>query len=171
MYYATDTVNVFCVEQYERDDIDYDKKMVSFRLDASLEGHITGLRLDFPNQEQLLSIGNITISSGGIIRRQYNPCVFFAEENIADTHNITALDRAPARESVYIVTSPNESYVVLTEQFCRQITKYYSHFLITKLAICAFFCGAFYLGRKKLFSAASFPEKNLDSTAAVSSAV
>lgn len=153
LYYSTDTVNGFCIEQHYSSAIDHDLKHVEFCLDGSLDGRITGFRLDFPNQEQVLIIKNIAISSGGVVKRQYSPLAFFSAENIAYTHNIKALDPAPTEGCVYVTTSANESYIILADELCQQITSCYSHFLVTKLAICAFLLAAFYLSKKKLFSA------------------
>lgn len=151
LYYATDTVNVFCVEQHLSSDISPEERKAEFCLDASLDGHITGLRLDFPNTEQLLSIKNITISSGGVIKRQYNPCDFFADDNIASTHNIDSVTLATASGRTYIGTLSEESYLVLSDELCRRITGCYSHLYLTRAAVCLFLLACFYLGRKRLF--------------------
>lgn len=151
LYYATDTVNVFCIEQHLSSGISQDTSMAEFCVAPSLDGHITGFRLDFPNAEQLLSIRNITISSGGVIKRQYNPCDFFADDNIASTNNIDSITLATASGRTYIGTSPEESYLVLSDALCRQITDCYSHFRLTKAAVCLFLLACFYLARRKLF--------------------
>lgn len=152
LYYATDTVNVFCIEQHLSSDISPQEGSVEFCLDGSLDGHITGLRLDFPNTEQLLCIKNITVSSGGVIKRQYNPCDFFADANIASTNNIDSITLATASGRTYIGTLSEESYLVLSDELSRQITGCYSRLHITRAFICLFLLACFYLARKKLFS-------------------
>lgn len=151
LYYSTDTINVFSPAQYVRSNINYDSYQVEFCLDSSLAKHITGLRLDFPNKEQLLSIKNITVSSGGVIKRQYNPCDFFANENIAYANNIYAMDLATASAHAYIGTMENESYVILSNELCQQIINCYSNLRLTKLAICAFILGCYFFAKKKIF--------------------
>lgn len=151
LYYSTDTVNVFCLEQHQSSDIDYDRMMVEFCLDPSLAGHITGLRLDFPNAEQLLCVNNITVSGGGVIRRQYNPCDFFGDDSIALSHNVASISLVPSRARAYISTSPEETYIILSDELCRQITSGYSHYRLTKAAVCAFLLVCFFLARKKIF--------------------
>ena len=151
LYYATDTVNVFCIEQHLSSGISQEERMAEFCLAPYLDGHITGFRLDLPNVEQLLSIKNITVSSGGVIKRQYNPCDFFADDNIASTNNIDSITLATASGRTYIGTLPEESYLVLSDGLCRQITDCYSHFRLTRAAVCVFLLAGFYLARRKLF--------------------
>ena len=150
LYYSTDAMDVFCLGQHQTSEIDYDRKMVEFNLDPSLDGHITGLRLDFPNTEQLICISNVTISSG-IVKRQYNPCIFFADETIASSHNIAGISSVPSRARVYISTSPEESYLIFSDALCRQITDSYSHYRLTKAAFCVFLLACFLLARRKIF--------------------
>ncbi len=154
LYYSTDTVNVFCVEQQCVSEIDLENKQVEFRLDPSLDGHLTGLRLDFPGQEQLLSINSVTVSSGGVIKRQYNPCDFFSRENVAQTNSIKALDLATASARAYFSTAPDNPYVILSDELSLQAADCYSHYRLTKLAACLFLLACFLLGRKKIFGAA-----------------
>ena len=151
LYYSTDNVNVFCLEQHQSSAIDYDRMMVEFCLDPSLAGHITGLRLDFPNTEQLLCVNNITVSGGGVIKHQYNPCTFFADENISFSHNIGGLTLIPSRARAYVSTSPEESYVILSDGLCRQIADSYSHYRPTKALVCLFLLACAFLARKKIF--------------------
>lgn len=153
LYYSTDAMDVFCLGQHQTSEIDYDRKMVEFNLDPSLDGHITGLRLDFPNIEQLLCIDSVTVSSGGVIKHQYSPCDFFADENIASLHNISGISSVPSRARVYIATSPEESYLIFSDALCRQITDSYSHYRLTKAAFCVFLLACFLLARKKIFRA------------------
>ncbi len=153
LYYSTDAVNVFCIEQHCSSSIDHENKMVEFRLDPSLDGHITGFRLDFPGQEQLLGINSVTVSSGGVIKRQYNPCDFFSPENVAETHGINALDLATASARAYFATAEDEPYVILSQDLSRQVAGCYSHLRLTRLAVCLFLLACFFLGRKKIFRA------------------
>lgn len=153
LYYTTDTSNTFNGEQQYLSEIDYEKNLVEFRLDPSLDGHITGLRLDFPSEEQLLSIDNITVSSAGVIKRRYNPCDFFAAENIVGTHGTGEPSLVATRSLAYFSTTSDDPYVILSENLCRQITACYSHYRLTRLSICVFLLACFILGKKKIFKA------------------
>lgn len=151
LYYAVDNINTFSHEQCIISAIDHDRKMVEFALEPSLEGHVTGLRLDFPGEPQLLSIKSITVSNAGVIKRQYNPCRFFSQENIANTNDIDEISLATARARVYINVVSNDPFLAFSDGLCRQIMDCYSHFTLTKLAICVFLLGSFIISKKKIF--------------------
>lgn len=151
LYYTTDTSPAFSSEQQYLSEIDHEKNQVTFRLDPALEGHITGLRLDFPGEEQLCSISNVTASSAGVIKHRYDPCDFFAEENIVDTHGMSTPSLVAARSVAYFSITPDDPYVVLSEALSRQVTAWYSHYRLTRLAICAFLLACFLIGKKKIF--------------------
>lgn len=152
LYYTTDSANEFSGAQSISKGIDYDAKQVTFTLDSSLENHITGLRLDFPNEEQLLCISNITVSSAGTIKRQFNPCNFFSESNILYSNDIKEMSLATAQARTYLLTSSNDPYIILSPDLCRQITNCYSHFRLTRLGICIFILGCCFFAHKKVFT-------------------
>lgn len=151
LYYAVDGVNIFSQEQCIVSDVDHDRKMVEFALEPSLEGRITGLRLDFPGEPQLMCIKSITVSNAGVIKRQYNPCRFFAQENITYSNDIDAISLATAQARVYINAVSDDPYLILSDGLIRQIVDCYSHFTLTRLAVCVFLSGCFFLSKKKLF--------------------
>lgn len=155
LYYALDNPNAFSPEQCLISTIDINRKMVTFTLDPSLENRISGLRLDLPAIPQLLCVKSVVISSEGWVKRQYNPCLFFSQENILQTNDINALDPAPARARVYISSAADDPYLVFSEGLCRQITDCYSHFRPTRLGVCAFLAACFFLARRGLFRADS----------------
>lgn len=68
LYYATDQQEGFTEERRLTSAIDMDKKMVAFRLDRSLEGHLVSLRLDWPEPaEQLTYVKDISMNSDGAV--------------------------------------------------------------------------------------------------------
>lgn len=131
--------------------IDYDRKMVKFVLEPSLDGHITGLRLDFPDEQQLLCIKTITISSAGVIKREYNPCDFFAQENIIYSNGIDEISLATAQARTYVKTLSDDPHMVLSGELSQQLAGCYSHFRLTKLAVCVFLLASLFLAKKKIF--------------------
>lgn len=150
LYYAVDS-DGFTQDQCVSSAIDYDRKMVEFVLEPSLEGRVTGLRLDFPDIPQLLCIKTITISNAGVIKREYDPCDFFAQENIVYSNDIDAISRVAVRARTYIKTLPDDPYMVLSGELCQQLMGCYSHFKLTKLAVCVFILATFILAKKKIF--------------------
>ena len=92
---------------------------VSFLLDGSLEGHLTGLRLDFPHSEQLIGIKTVTVSSAGVIQKEYNPCHFFAPENITLNHNADVTLVLP-RNRVYVSAGADDPFLILSDALPNQ---------------------------------------------------
>ena len=151
LYYGTDVQGSFTPEQCIISIIDHDKNMVEFRLDSALYNHLTGLRLDLPKQlEQLLCIKNISVSSGGVIRKEYNPCTFFAPENLSYT-NETTLSLVSIRDRAYIQTGGNDPYLILCQGLAADIWSLYSRRRLSRLFLCLFAAGSYLLARKKLF--------------------
>lgn len=152
LYYATDTTGGFSEEQCILSKIDPDTNQVTFRLDSSLDGHLTDLRIDFPPAEDLVCIKTITASSAGIIQDEYNPCHFFANDNIASTHEADITLVHPTNR-VYISTTENDPYIVLSSGLTAQLQDHYSHFGITRLFVCILVAIGYLFARKNPFSA------------------
>lgn len=151
LYYGTDVQGSFVSEQCIHSEIDHDANMAEFRLDSSLYNHLTGLRLDLPKQlEQLLCIKNISVSSGGVIRKEYNPCTFFAPENLSYT-NETTISLVSIRDRVYIQTGGNDPYLILSQGLTADIHGLYSRRRLSRLFLCLFVAGSYLLTRRKLF--------------------
>lgn len=151
LFYSTDTHNTFSSEQALFSAIDPQTLQAEFTLDPSCKNHITGLRLDFPDTEQLLCIKSITVSSAGVVKRQYNPCDFFTADNLACVNDIATINLAAAQARAYLYTLESDPYVILSDELCRQIAGCYSHFRLTKLAVCLFILGCCFLARKNIF--------------------
>lgn len=151
LYYGTDVQGNFSAEQYISSEIDQEKKLAEFRLDSALYNHLTGLRLDLPKeQEQLLLIKNVSVSSGGIIQKEYNPCTFFAPENLPFTNGVE-LSLVSIRDRVYIQTYGNDPYLILSQGLVADIQSLYSRRRLSRLFLCLFAAGSYVLARKKLF--------------------
>lgn len=152
LYYTTDENPSFSEAQSVSSDIDYAQKKVEFRLNGNLEGHLDNLRLDFPHlTEQLICIKSITLSSAGIIHKEYTPCSFFAEENIASTHE-TSIALVHPRNRAYLSAGSDDPYILLAPGLIRQIEDCYSHQTISRLTLCLFLFGAYFFARKRLFT-------------------
>lgn len=151
LYYTTDENPSFSEGKSVPSYIDHAQKKVEFRLNANLEGHLDNLRLDFPHlTEQLICVKSITLSSAGVIHREYNPCSFFAAENIASTQEIS-ISLVHSRNRAYLSTGANDPFVILAPGLIRQIEDCYSHQTVSRLALCLFLFGSYAFARKKLF--------------------
>lgn len=152
LYYATDIENVFTQEKSVLSEIDDKQKKVEFRLDKSCEGHLTMLRLDWPQQaEQLICIKNITVSSGGVIQKEYSPCVFFEDRNI-DLLQEVAVTKVYPRKRVYLEIGSEDPYVILSGEMTQEIQSHFSHRRVSRLCLCLFLAGCYFISRKKIFT-------------------
>ena len=150
LYYTTDE-QAWSGGQKILGSLDEERSVVSFRVDSSLEGRLTGLRIDFPNQQQLVEVKNITISSAGFPKKQYNPCVFFAAANQKAQNGLYAVDLMPASARAYIGTTPEDPYIILSDALTQQIAGLFSHYRMTRLFICLFVSVCCLSYQKKLF--------------------
>lgn len=150
LYYTTDRQE-WSDEQRILGSLDEERGIVSFRVDSSLEGHLTGLRIDFPNQQQLVEVKNITVSSAGFPRKQYNPCVFFVASNQKTQNGLYAVDLVPSRACAYIGTTPGDPYFILSDALTKQIAGLFSHYRMTRFFTCLFVLACYLSYQKKLF--------------------
>ena len=126
---------------------------MTFRLDSSLDGHITGLRLDFPSLDQLIIIKDVTVSSAGVVKKEFNPCFFFADGNIIAKNGINAMNLVTAKTSAFIKTTSEDPFLVFSDGLSKKVTDRFSHYYLTKLLISLFVAGCcfFYKKRKTIF--------------------
>lgn len=150
LYYAT-YGQIWTEEQKILGSLDAERDIISFQVDSSLEGRLTGLRIDFPSQQQVMCVKNITISSAGFPKKQYNPCVFFDEANRKAQNGLYAVDLVPTRARAYIGTTPEDPYIVLSDVLTQQIARLFSHYRMTRFFICLFVLACCLSYRKKLF--------------------
>ncbi len=152
LFYATAAAD-FNPEQYQRASIvsDENGSRVTFCLDGSLKDEITRLRIDFPAGDEMHSVSNITVSSAGIVQKQFIPSNFFAGDNVSMKNDISDISLATAQNRAYVVTAGEDPFVVLSEGITDQILSGYSQYRLTRLAICLFLGGCYLMYRKKFF--------------------
>ena len=150
MYYATDMNNVFCQEQYINAVVDKENMQVTFRLDKSLCGHLTGMRFDFTAMEDLVGIKSVTLSSAGVVQEEYNPAQFFAPANIAVVNGVE-ISLIETRNQAYIATEGNDPFVVMSSEIVSEIDGGFSHYRMTRVWICVFVAVGIWLWRKNIF--------------------
>lgn len=150
-YYATQTAG-FSQEQCIIAEADSESTSVTFHLDHSLEDQLTGLRLDFPAGDNLICISNVTVSSAGIVQKQFNPCNFFAPENLTHQCDIEPISLATAQNRVYVPTAGEDPYVILAQNLLEEVRDGYSHLRLTRFGICLFAAACYVMYKKNLFS-------------------
>ena len=134
LYYSTADNPSFDGEHYI--DSSYDEKsgLVTFKIDAALEGAITGLRFDFPPAEGVTVIDGISSNSGGIVKNRFPVAEIFNDGNYLMV-NGALLSTVAAREYVYASTTPDDPFVVFTPEVSSKMTSGFSHKFSTKLVI------------------------------------
>lgn len=151
LYYSTDLGRGFSEREYISCDIDYDRKMVEYRLDGSTEGKLTALRLDWPNLlEQVICVKSITVSSGGVIRKEFNPCSFFAEESVALAHE-TSVTLVHPKNRAYLSCGTDDPYQILSDNMTAEIRGCFSHRRLSRLCLCVFLAASLFFAKKNLF--------------------
>ena len=152
LYYSVDAGKSLSPEQCIYSEINGAGKSVEFRLDGALENRLTALRLDWPNDtEQLICVKNISVSSGGVIRKEYNPCNFFADGNIALAHE-TSVSLVQPRNRAYLQVGTDDPYQLLSDALVEEINSYYNHRTLSRICLCLFVAGCFFFAKKKLFT-------------------
>lgn len=151
LYYSIDLEKGFSGEGYVSCEIDLDQKMVEYRIDGSVEDKLTALRLDWPNSlEQVICVKSITVSSGGVVKKEFNPCVFFADENIAFAHE-TSVTLVHPRNRAYLSCGADDPYQVLSDSMTEEIRDSFSHRRLSRLCLCIFLAASLFLAKKNLF--------------------
>ena len=151
LYYALNEPYAFNGDQYITAEFEPDENQVTFCIDGSLADQISGLRLDFSGSQDLVCINSISVSSAGIIKEDYNPCVFFSAPNIAQSNDVE-FTLIEDRNIAYIVTGSSDPYIVLTTEATADIVSHFSRYRLTRLGICLFIAIAYILAKKKLFT-------------------
>ena len=149
LYYSTSDMFGFSAEQCVRAEVDEKSKQLTFRLDKNIENQLKGLRLDLPGVEGLVCIDNITISSAGIVQKQFNPCEFLSDDNRIFVNNIETISLVESRKRAYIDVNGVDPYIVLSEGIVEEVNDCYSHFVLTRIGICIFVLGAWFLAKNK----------------------
>lgn len=151
LYYSTDTSLSYSEEQCIQSSFDSETNQMTFRLDGSLAKQIQFLRLDFENREDLICINDVSVSSAGIVQKEYHPSKFFSSDNITFTNNadITA---ATAMDLAYVSTTENDPYIIFSNELSRDVMSHASSYRLTRALICVFIGVAIILMKKKVFT-------------------
>ena len=151
LFYSTATNNIFSEEQSVIGYIDKKSKTVSFCLDKSLCDQITGLRLDFSPQEETMIINGISVSSGGVIKKDINPGDVFSDSNIIALNDL-AYTPVPSWHKTYIVTQHLDPYIIFSQSLTQELTDCYSHGYMTRFFVCVFITIFIFLSKKNVFN-------------------
>ncbi|MBO4609142.1 MAG: hypothetical protein J5696_04650 [Lachnospiraceae bacterium] len=150
IYYATLSDPVYSDEHYV--DSAYDEKtgQITFILDSSLEGTVTGIRLDYPVVDDMIVIDGVSVSSGGIVRKRISVPDLFNSENYLMIHGAT-LDTVADRETVYVSTTPDDPFTVFGTEGVKLLSTGFSHKFSTRICIALLIAIACIFYNKDLF--------------------
>jgi hypothetical protein len=111
---------------------------VEFRLDGSLKGQITGIRIDFPPVEQRLIVDDVAVLSAGVVKRHYNPVDFFSQEMIKASNDVSAVEGLSFQSRTYIVTSGPDPYLIPIDELTAQIADCFGNYGLTRCILVIF---------------------------------
>ena len=148
LYYATVESGGFVGEQMITSNII--NNQADFKLDASVIAHLTQLRFDWPNEEQMLCIDNVTVSSAGVNKKCFSKERFFTSDTIQETNDIQGIFNE--YNGTYISTDATDPYCVMTPEFSSQIQKLNSHYRLSKALFCLLIMCAYFSWKSNLFS-------------------
>ncbi len=151
IYYATQSNPNFTDEQHIDSEYDERTGQITFVFDASLEGSITGVRLDYPPADNMILIDSVSVSSGGIIKNRISVPELFDPDEYIMVNGVT-LDTVAMREEVYAKTTPDDPFVVFGAEGVRLLSTGFSHKMSTKLCIALLIAIASVFYNKDLFA-------------------
>ncbi|MBP3754643.1 MAG: hypothetical protein J6I66_07280 [Lachnospiraceae bacterium] len=158
IYYATVTDPNFSDAQHV--DSTYDERTgnITFILDASLEGSITGIRLDYPPADDMAVIDGVSVSSGGIVKKRISVPELFNSDDYLMVNGMN-LDTIASREKVCATTTPDDPFVVFGPEGVNILSTGFSHKMSTKLCIALLIALASVFSNKDLFGRKSSEEQ------------
>ncbi|MBO4908304.1 MAG: hypothetical protein J5476_03390 [Lachnospiraceae bacterium] len=158
IYYATVTDPNFSDAQHV--DSTYDERTgnITFILDASLEGSITGIRLDYPPADDMAVIDGVSVSSGGIVKKRISVPELFNSDDYLMVNGMN-LDTIASREKVCATTTPDDPFVVFGPEGVNILSTGFSHKMSTKLCIALLIALASVFYKKNLFGQKGLEEE------------
>lgn len=138
LFYTTKDNDTFTAENCVEGYLNETEHRVEFRLDSSLKGQITGIRIDLPAAEQTLVVDDVSVLSGGVVKKNYNPVDFFADEMIKAQNDITAIERIDFQSRAYLVTTGADPYIVLMDGLAEEIASQYTNYTGTRICLAVF---------------------------------
>ena len=150
IYYATQADPNFSDAQYV--DSSYDERTgnITFKFDASYEGTITGVRLDYPPADDMIVIDGVSVNSGGTVKKRISVPDLFYPENYLMVNGMN-LDTIASRETVCATTTGDDPFVVFGPEGVNTLSTGFSHKWSTKLCIALLIALASVFYSKDLF--------------------
>ncbi len=148
-YYTTVQNPVYSEEQSIAAIIDNGKADIVFP--KELCKSLTGLRLDFSQNNDLIGITRVELCSAGFAQTTMDASDFFAAANILATNDISVIQ--PVQTTAYIGTDDSDPHVLFQTNIVEACNDAYSHYTFSKFALFAFIILSYILARKNLFAA------------------
>ncbi|MCD7863177.1 MAG: hypothetical protein LUG61_06620 [Lachnospiraceae bacterium] len=150
LFYMVDSDVNFSSDQKVSAQIDYDSMQAEFWLDGSVAGHLTGIRIDLPHETQVAVVKTITVSSAGVIQKEFDPRDFFADSNISGTNNLEIIVVSTLHKT-YLSAQSDDPYLIISDELVSQVDACYSDQRAFRLLVCVFLAGFVILSRRKIF--------------------
>ena len=158
IYYATVNDPNYSDAQYV--DSTYDERTgnITFVLDSTLEGSITGIRLDLPPADSMTVIDGVSVNSGGIVKKRISVPELFNSDDYLMVNGMS-IDTIAARETVCANTTPDDPFVVFGPVGVNILSTGFSHKMSTKLCIAILIALASIFYNKDLFGSKGTEEQ------------
>ncbi len=134
LYYAIDGGD-FSEEYKIKGTLDDEKNEITFKIDPSLEKKITQFMLAFPEEDKILKLQSVAVSSGGLIKKNYTADYFFNNSNVPYTHGIGSINPVSTRGIAYIKTTTDAPYVLISEDLSTEIGRSFSNYHISRIVL------------------------------------
>lgn len=151
IYYTSHKIPAFCEEQTIVGELTEATGVITFNLTPAIVDDIGCIRFDFPQLEQEVAFKAISVSSAGVIKKNFNPCTFLAEENMDEEHDLKSVSISPAMGRVTYETYSDDPYLVFSNDLLYQIIKHNSHYRLTRFVICLLIGLGYFLWKRNLF--------------------
>ncbi len=92
----------------------------------------------------------ITVSSAGVIQKEFDPRDFFADSNISGTNNLEIIVVSTLHKA-YLSAQSDDPYLIISDDLVSQVDACYSDQRVFRLLVCVFLAGFVILSRRKIF--------------------
>lgn len=144
-YYETFESPALSDERMVQGVYDADNRRVGFKFDSSYVEDIKSLRIDFPAIEQLVTVAQVAVSSGGTVKKQIDPAKFLNEANIVLTNDLNGYNALESKCKTVFATGNDDPYIILSDDATAYIIKQQSKHIATRvclllLMMCSYIC-------------------------------
>ena len=148
LYYSTTETDFFNEEMSLPAQKTNTVNLYDFKIPSDVAGDLKMIRLDFPSGSVGYAVTNVTVYSGGVTRKYYNPDIFFAPGNVVAYADLT-YGSDESTDFIYVTPTGPDPNLVFSELFTNSLKKCQSRFYLTRIFIVCFIAAAWLISTKK----------------------